>query len=1082
LATSDATKVAIVVGNITIAQGSQVGSGTVFGQFPGPSTLTATAPGFVSATSAATTTALLNIVQATATLNASFGTPITIELRSGANTVPAPAGGLTVSLSAANGACVSVPATVTIPQGLVNTTAQLTYGGSATLPCNTTVTASAPNITSDQVTATVNITPTITLFTPGQGTGRLGNGLQDATNGQLQVQTPVPTTVRVSSSDPAVLLIAPDATTPGSQFIDIPLLTNGQSFSYYTQGVGLGAVTITASSNNFTNGTVPLTVATPGMDVSGLTTPTTTFAANIAFLVRVGVTNAAGTGFSAFQGVRAGSPTVTATITNSNGTVARLVTATDTSTTQETVNVAPGSSNSPGSVASGGVAFDPLAAGTTTVAATIPGFTAFAGATVNVTVAAPNITLFTPAQGTGRVGNGLQDAASGQLQNPTPVATTVRVSSGDQAALLISPNDSTPGSPFVDIPMAVNAQTFSYYVQGVGVSTGPVTITTSSANYNNATTQVTVAAPAMDLSGIPTATTTFAANDPFVVRIGVINAANNGFSAFQAIRAGSPPLTATITNSNGTVAQLLTATDTSTTQETVTIGPRVTTSPGSVAQGGVAFDPLAAGTTTVTGSIPGFTSLAGATIGVTVSAPNITLFTPAQGTARVGSGLQDAASGLLQSPTPVATTVRVSSGDPTALLISPNDSTPGSPFVDIPVPVNGQSFNYYVQGIAVSTGPVTITASSTNYNNATTTVTVGTPGMDLSGVPATTTTFSANDVFVVRIGVLNAGNTGFSAFQAIRAGSPSLTATINNSNGTVAQLVTTPTTGNQVTVTIGPRVSTSPGSVAQGGVAFDPLAAGTTIVTGSIPGFTALPSATVNVTVSAPNITMNTPGQGTGLIGRGLQDGTSGFLQVGAPGPLTIRVQSSNEQVALVSKDAATPGTPFIDIPIVANGQSFSYFVQGVEGASGTVQITATAPGFSTGQVNATVTQAAVQLTGLPTSISSTAGNDLFQVIIGVPNAPNTVMAAFQTVRAGGTALSAAITNSNGTAAQLVTTALTGNNVSVSVAPGQSTSPTTRALGGVEFDPLAQGSTTVTVLITGLVTLPAATVPVTVGP
>ena len=1084
LASSDATRVAIVVGNITIPQGSQIGSGTVFGQFPGPSTLTASAPGFVSAASAATTTAALNIVQTSATLNASFGTTVTIELRSGATTVPAPAGGLTVDLSSSNGACMAVPSTVTIPQGLVNTTALLTYGGTATTPCSATLTASAANITSDQINVTVNPTPTINLSTPAQGTGRLGNGLQDAAGGFLQVPTTVATTVRVASGDQSVLLISATDSTPGGQFADIPVPINGQSFTYYTQAIGVSPtpVTITASSTNYTDGTTTVTLVAPAIDLGNVTAVQTTLGANDPFVVRVGVPNVGNTSFSAFQAVRAGSPPVVATITNSDGAVARLVTASDTSPSQETVTVVPRANTSPSTVALGGVAFDPLAAGTTTVAVTSPGFVTFTSSTVVVTVSAPNITLSAPAQGTSRVGNGLQDAAGGFLQSPTPVATTVRVSSGDQTALLISATDSTPGGQFADIPVPINGQSFTYYVQGVGLSTGPVTITASSTNYSNGTTQITVAAPAMDLSGIPATTTTFAANDPFVVRIGVINAGNTGFSAFQTIRAGSSPLTATITNSNGAVARLVKTADTSTTQETVTIGPHATTSPGSVAAGGVAFDPLAAGTTTVTGSIPGFTSLAGATIGVAVSAPNITLSTPAQGTGRVGNGLQDAAGGFLQSPTPVATTVRVSSGDQTALLISATDSTPGGQFADIPVPINGQSFTYYVQGVGLSTGPVTITASSTNYNNGTTQVTVAAPAMDLSGIPATTTTLSANDPFVVRIGVINAANNSFSAFQAIRAGSAPLTATIRNSNGTVAQLVTTPTTGNQVTVTIGPKASSSPGSVALGGVAFDPLAGGSTVVTGSIPGFTELSGDTVNVAVNAPTITLSATGQGTGLIGQGLQDAASGFLQVGAPGPLTLRVESSNEQFALVSKDANTPGSKFIDIPIVANGQSFTYYIQGVEGASGTVQITATAPGYSTGQTNATVTQAAMQLTGLVSSIPSTAANDVFQVIVGVPNTNRTSMQVFQAVRAGGTPLTASIHNSNGVAAQLVTNATTGNDVTVSVQPTQSTSPNAVALGGVAFDPLTPGSTTVTATITGLVSLPTALVNVTVGP
>jgi hypothetical protein len=270
--------------------------------------------------------------------------------------------------------------------------------------------------------------------------------------------------------------------------------------------------------------------------------------------------------------------------------------------------------------------------------------------------------------------------------------------------------------------------------------------------------------------------------------------------------------------------------------------------------------------------------------------------------------------------------------------------------------------------------------------------------------------------------------------------------------------------------------------VALGGVAFDPLVAGTTTVTASIPGFIALPAATVNVTISAPTITLNTPGQFTGFVAAGLQDGTNGGFQVVTPGPLTVRVQSSNSAVALVSPDATTPGTDFIDIPVNANASGFSYFIQGVEGATGTVQISATAPGYSTGVVNVQIVPPAMQISGLSTNYQATAPNDAFQVLIGSPNAGRTSMAAFQAVRAGGTPFTITLNNTNGNAGTLVTTAAPGgsNQVSVVVGIGQNGSPTTRAAGGVEFDPLATGSTSVSATNAILFALPAASVNVTV--
>jgi len=131
------------------------------------------------------------------------------------------------------------------------------------------------------------------------------------------------------------------------------------------------------------------------------------------------------------------------------------------------------------------------------------------------------------------------------------------------------------------------------------------------------------------------------------------------------------------------------------------------------------------------------------------------------------------------------------------------------------------------------------------------------------------------------------------------------------------------------------------------------------------------------------------------------------------------------------------------------------------------------------------VVQPAVEILGLATSISATAGNDAFLVRLGVPNTPvtPTFMSDEQAIRAGGTAVTATLASDQPTFGQLVTSAQTGGTVTVGIAVGQSRSPNTVANGGVEFDPLAAGTTRVSVTVPGfIITLPNALVTVTVTP
>ena len=1065
LVSSNPGLVQVMTPNVTIAQGSTTTNASVSGVLPGTATITGTSAAFGTAQSIVSTTANLNILETSVTLNQAFGSSVTIRFESQGSAQAAPSPGIAVTLTAGNPACLSVPASVTIPTGQVETTAPLTYGGSAAAPCTSTLTASSPNITSDAINATVNAAPGITM-----NPVTVGSGLQESASGSLGA--PVPTggrTVTITSTNGSVLRVSPNAATVGSTSITVPLSAGTTSFSYYVQGVegATDTATITATIPSYLDGAALGTVRGTGVDIIFLGSSTTSLSPNATFAVRIGVLNATGNAYTAEQTLRAGAPAVTATLTSSAPAVGRLVTAADTGGTV-TVSIGAGQSRSPGTVATGGVAFDPLTAGTTSVAVAIPGFVALSGATVGVTVSAPAITM-----GVSTVGSGLQENASGSLGAAIPIGGAVlHLASSNPSVVLVAPNASTPGTAAIDVPLTAGTSSFSYYVQGVEGATDTASITASIPAYADGSAGVTVRGTGLDIIFLGTTTTSLSPNAAFSVRIGVLNATGNAYAAEQAIRAGGATVTATLTSSDPAVGRLVTNADTGGTA-TVDIVAGQARSPGSVATGGVAFDPLTAGTTTVAATIPGYVALAGSQVTVTVSAPAISI-----SPVTVGSGLQESASGGLGAAAPAGgLIVHLTSSDSSVLLLSPNATTPGTGTIDVPIGVGASSFSYYVQGVDTALGTATITASIPAYTNDTATATVRGRALDIIFLGTSTTTLSADAPFSVRIGVLNAAGTGYTAEQTIRAGGTGVTATLTSSAPTIGQLVTSAQSGSLVTVDIAPQQSRSPGTVATGGVAFDPLAAGTTTVAATIPGFTALTGAQVNVTVTSPAISI-----GTATVGAGLQESASGsFGATVPPGGVTVHIVSSDSSIALVSPNASTPGSGSIDVPVNAGAGSFNYYVQGVEGRSGTITLTATAPGYTDGTATLTVRGTALDIIFLGTSTTTLSPDAPFSVRIGVLNAGGNGYTAEQTIRAGGTAVTATLTTSAPAVGQLVTSGGSGSNATVVIGVGQSRSPGSVATGGVALDPQTAGTTTVGATIPGYTALPGAQVTVTVS-
>jgi hypothetical protein len=1071
--TSDDPSVVVLTPQVVVPQGSQIINATVLGSAIGTAVVTATNPNYAPDDALVSVTADLNITAASITPNESFGLPITIQLLSGGSPVAAPAGGIPLEFISRDSSCAAAPPPGQIPQGLVSTTANVVYGGSATTPCSTRVVVTGPEgFGTDSVTVNMQPQPVATIAT----TFNIGSGLQRATSGSLGASNHGGTTVRVASSNPSVVTVSAAANIPGSAFVDIPVNIGTTTFSYVIHGmdgVVADTVPITASAPGFADGTALVRVWQAVYDIIFLNASGTTFTADDPFQVRTG-TPASPTGnISVEDVVRAGSAGFAATVINDSSGVAILVDTAGSSDTS-TVFIGAQQSRSPANVAAGGVALRYLAAGVTTVQAQIPAMRSIANSVQTVTVTSPVINPI----GAMNLGSGLQRAHSFSLNAPAPAGgVAVTLALNRTGIALLAANATSVGSDTLVVNLAAGQTGGSFTVQALeGVIADTIQIVASAPGLVGSSGALRVWQSVFDIIFLNSTGTTLTADDAFQVRVGTPSSPTGTISVEDVLRFGSPGVTATVINDSTGVAILVDTTGVSDTS-TVSILAQQSRSPGSVATGGVALRYLSAGVTTVQSLIPGMRQANGAVQTVTVTSP---IINPV-GTINLGAGLQRGHSFTLSAPAPaggLAVTLGVTRTG--VMQLSPNVSTPGSDTIVVNVP-QGQTFgNFHIQGVeGVIADTVQFTATAPGFASASGTVRIWQPVFDLIFLNASGTTLTADDPFQARIGTPSSPTGGISIEDALRAGSPGLVVSFTTNAPTVAQLVTTAGPGDSVTALIPAQQSRTPGTVATGGVALDYLTTGSTVVSGIIPGYRTLPSSQVTVTVVAPALTVS-----NATVGAGLQTSTSVSLSAPVPaGGMDVVVRSANPGIVLISPNASTAGADSIVVTLNAGVSNFSFFVHGMENQVGAVGITVTAPGFTDGTATITVVTPAVDVIFLAASgQAGVTADDPFNARIGIPNAGQTSMSVEMNARAGGPGLTVTFTSSDATAGPLVTTALTGSPVTATIAAGAARTPGAVATGGVALRFAAAGTTTVVAGIPGFVSVPPAGVVVTINP
>ena len=841
---SDPSVVQVLTPNVTVPEGSFETLITIQADMlnSGQVQVTADNPSFSADSSTITVSRSLVILESEERIEVGQAEKTYIEISSGGQLYPAPPGGVAIAVSSDNTDCVAVTSPASVPENQSFAATMLTYGGVAAVPCTATVTATNPVFGTDAIPVTVETVADVGTLSLNAtnliSQGRLGSGLQGGSQYFLSEPNHGGIVIQFESNDPATLWIAPDDQTAGKPVIEV-FVPNGQtSGTLYLQGVrgAAGNASYTASSPSFVEGEVVLEVVPSGFLFSGLITDSNTLASDDEFQIRTFSTGTSGQ-FLEYQEASAVGP-LTVTLTSSDPVVGGFTTQSQTASGTVTVDVPVGQITTPNTVANGGVAFDALANGTTTVTATAPGFDPLvSSSSAEVTVSQPAITVNTTAFITqGRLGSGLQRKIRVELGGADHGGVTVRLSSLDPSIARVSADNITAGSEFIDIVFADGESKKDVYAQGVRGATGSATLEATSALFATGTAALEVVPSGFLFSGLITDSNTLASDDEFQIRTFSTGTSGQFLEYQEASAVG--PLTVTLTSSDPVVGGFTTQSQTASGTVTVDVPVGQITTPNTVANGGVAFDALANGTTTVTAMAPGFDPLvSSSSADVTVSQPAITFnVTSLIHQSRLGSGLQGRAQVVLDGADHGGVRVRVVSNTPTLMKVAPDDVTEGTSLIEIDIADGDTIADFYVQGERGATGVGMLTASNALFQDGTTTIEIVQPVVRINSLSSTISASDADDEFFLNIWSTSQSGSLLQN-QNVSAVGP-ITFTLLSSDAGVGALKTLDqTSGVSVTIDIESGQSFTPTSIQAGGVAFDPLSAGETVISVTGPGF-----------------------------------------------------------------------------------------------------------------------------------------------------------------------------------------------------------------------------------------------------
>ena len=314
--------------------------------------------------------------------------------------------------------------------------------------------------------------------------------------------------------------------------------------------------------------------------------------------------------------------------------------------------------------------------------------------------------------------------------------------------------------------------------------------------------------------------------------------------------------------------------------------------------------------------------------------------------------------------------VTLTSSDPSKLLFSINPEDAGTSSVVLTASPSTQTAGPVYAHSLTDTGSATYTVSAQAYvsRNGVATFSpsgflplVFTTGATSAGNTITTTVSStlAMQIYPVR---LDPSSLASRAVQRLQGGAAPVSVTLTSTDPAVG--------------TIDPATVVVTAAAPSSATSFLAKSAGTTTILIPPPaGFSAPALEPLKVSVILPALTLRNQ-----AVGKDLQ--AEATLQLAAPAAASgaeVTVQSADPGKLLLSSDPAQQGKPNITVTILPSSQSARFYLQALAG-SGSVRITAAAPGFSGATADITLTPSGFYLV-----TPASTGTDFTTTLISTP-------------------------------------------------------------------------------------------------
>lgn len=834
----------------------------------------------------------------------------------------------------------------------------------------------------------------------------IGRDLQRS--GRVTLASPAPPagrTVELSSSDASRLVLSHAPNEPGSGSISL-FVVGGEisSESFYLQALaGDGSVEVSATAVAHTPETVVVPLVESGFGFVLLPIPTQGIFINtqdrdVALAVQP-LALAPDTGAVLFgQQLRAGLNVAVAIEVDDPGLI---------SLSDVPIPFVGGDGSNAASL-------DPLAAGNSTLRVVQPAGFSEPASRVALPLEIVNTTMFVTTPPHNRVvGYRLQNNVGIAFEAPGAAEPTdVTISVDDPTRILLAPPDGlSPGVSTLVVGNTTNGADIRIY----GLDYGTATIDVSAPGFEPISVSYEVVPAGFRFANPlpPAASTTI--SGPIVVGIEPVIIWNT-IPSTQSVRSLVPDIDGAVElqSSEPSVAA---------------VGDPIALIPGGFPLQ-TTVQPLAEGVTTVSIVQPPnfFPPPNNTQRTLTVTAPDITVTPPFNGTIRTGLGLQTLHGFTLDTNPQPQPEVTLQIGDPSIATLSSDLDVDGTGTLIFPQGATSREFR--IQGRAL--GTTTLTLSSPGFTPLVRDVEVTPSGFAFgSSFPVEMLTFAPNlDVSVYPY--LVDATTGVATF-------------INNQTvlpGTAPSIEVTSSAPGVFDV-VGSPVTFQPGNLSRA-VQFDPLTAGSgEAAVVQPPGFEASDRSQIAVSVEAPDVRLI---NATSTLGVDLQASMTVTLENVPPTPVDVTISSSNPGLVAISKDRAEVGAESVTFEGVTGNFVGSIIVQGL--ALGSVEVRAQAAGYDdavrnvhvrpSGFVQGTTIDGFVQLGGTTTT----------NIRPAILDENSLLFAAFQELRAGVTAV-VPLSNSDPTIAAIP--------ASVTIVGGDLTTQT------VTIEGLALGETTLTV-------------------